>query len=105
MRTQFKYVGDKHIGDTAVKDATLRLIVNPGDIVEVDTNKCIVKNITTGIEGRLRNKDMIQGNPDKGVQPLIERLTASQHYEKIKEEAKKGPGRPPANTNKEDKEA
>ncbi len=44
MKKQFKYVGDRYVGATAIKDGTLKMVVNPGDIIEIDTDKCIVKN-------------------------------------------------------------
>ena len=86
VKKQYKYVGDKYVGATPIKDGTLKMIVNPGDIIEVDTTKCTIKNITTGIEGKQRNKDMIQGNEKLGVQPLLERLDTGLHYEAIEEE-------------------
>jgi hypothetical protein len=106
LKTRFKFVGDKYIGDSTAKDGTLKLIVNPGDIVEIDTEECTIKNITTGAVGRQRNQDMIRGNKELGISSLIERLNVGLHYEEIEAEEteeeplKKAPRRPSGSTNK-----
>lgn len=114
VKKQFKYVGDKHIGDTVIKDGLLKLKVKPGDIIEVDTDKCLITNVTNGTEGRQRNKDMIQGNKENGIEPIIDRLNKTLHYEEVEEKAEekppeekpkipkhRGPGRPPGSSNRQ----
>jgi len=107
MKKKFKYIGHKYVGESAAKITEARIIVNPNDIVEIDTDKCRIKNITTGAVGRQRNPDMIKGNEEIGTQSMIERWGISNHWEELEEtkkeeNTKRKPGRPPAKENKED---
>jgi hypothetical protein len=113
LKTQFKYIGYKYVGDSKAKIGEAKIIVNPDDIVEIDTDKCEIKNITTGAVGRQRHPDMIRGNKELGTQSLVDRWKVSNHWEEITEteavvqeeksketEEKRGPGRPQGSTNK-----
>jgi hypothetical protein len=118
LKTQFKYVGYKYVGDSKAKIGEAKIIVNPDDIVEIDTDKCEIKNITTGSVGRQRHPDMIRGNKELGTQSLIDRWKLSSHWEEVteteaveavvqeepeSEAPKRGPGRPSGSTNKGNK--
>lgn len=69
MIKQYKYVGDN-----PRVNPVLRLVTNPEDVIEVDDNAGTIRNITKNESAKIR-PELVKGNIEKGIVPIIKRLS------------------------------
>lgn len=74
----------KHVADNRRVNPVLRLVLDPGDVIEVDGKLGTIKNITKEKLAPIK-PELVTGNIEKGIVPIMTRLEFDALFEEVKQ--------------------